>query len=119
MAVEPQSINQTHVELRPNQAGQMRAFIAGTRVRVQDIYVCAELHGKTPDEIVAALPHLTLAQVHGALAYYFDHREEILKECQQEEQFAAKKEAEQGPTRFSRLRDQLLKDRNGNDPLSS
>jgi hypothetical protein len=25
----------------------------------------------TPDEIAAAYPHLTLAQVHAALAYYF------------------------------------------------
>jgi hypothetical protein len=33
----------THIELRPNREGQPRAFIAGTRVRVQDIYAQAEI----------------------------------------------------------------------------
>jgi uncharacterized protein (DUF433 family) len=40
------------IELRPNRSGQSRAYIAGTRVRVQDIYAMAELQGQSPDEIV-------------------------------------------------------------------
>ena len=50
------------IELRPNRSGQPRAYVTGTRVRVQDIYGLSQLQGKTPDEIVAALPHITLAQ---------------------------------------------------------
>src|SRR5438034_3956404 len=76
-----------HVEVRPNREGQPRAFIAGTRVRVQDIYALAEVQGKDPGEIVQALPHLTLAQVHAALSYYFDHREAILQEIREDEKF--------------------------------
>jgi len=76
-----------HIELRQNRSGQQRAYIAGTRVRVQDIYAMAELQGLAPDEIVAALPHLTLGQVHAALAYYFDHREAILDEVRQDQEF--------------------------------
>ena len=86
-----------HIEFRKNRAGQDRAFIAGTRVRVQDIYVDSEVSGKSPEEIVAALPHLTLAQVHAALAYYFDHREEILDELRQDEQFVAVMKERTGP----------------------
>lgn len=37
----------------------------------------SEVQGLSPDQIVDALPHLTLAQVHAALSYYFDHRSEI------------------------------------------
>ena len=48
------------IELRPNRSGQQRAYIAGTRVRVQDIYALAEVQGRSPDEIVEALPHLSL-----------------------------------------------------------
>jgi len=48
----------------------------------------AELQGASPDEIVRALPHLTLAQVHAALAYYFDHREAILAEMREDQEFA-------------------------------
>ena len=86
-----------HIEFRKNRAGQDRAFIAGTRVRVQDIYVDSEVLGKSPEEIVAALPHLTLAQVHAALAYYFDHRQEILDELRQDEQFVAAMKERTGP----------------------
>jgi len=78
------------IELRPNRSGQQRAYIAGTRVRVQDIYALAEVQGKSPDEIVEALPHLTLAQIHGALAYYFDHRESILQELREDRDTAAR-----------------------------
>jgi uncharacterized protein (DUF433 family) len=85
------------VELRPNRSGQLRAFISGTRVRVQDIYALSELQGKTPDEIVAALPHLTLFQIHSALAYYSQHRDEILQEIREDDDFAAATRAKLGP----------------------
>jgi uncharacterized protein (DUF433 family) len=84
------------IELRPNRSGQPRAYIAGTRVRVQDIYAMAELQGKTPDEIVTALPHLSLFQVHSALAYYFQHRNEILHEIHEDDDFVAAMKAKFG-----------------------
>lgn len=78
----------THIEIRPNRDGHPRAFIAGTRVRVQDISALAELQGRSPDEIAHALPHLTLGQVYAALSYYFDHREAIVQEMREDQQFA-------------------------------
>jgi uncharacterized protein (DUF433 family) len=77
-------MGQTHIELRKNRDGADRAFIAGTRVRVQDVYALSEIQGKTPDEVVEALPHLTLAQVHAALSYYFDHRDDIVREMRED-----------------------------------
>src|SRR4029079_4779323 len=85
------------IELSPNRSGQPRAYIAGTRVRVQDVYALSELQGKTPDEIVAALPHLTLYQVHSALAHYFQHRDEILQEIREDDDFVAAMQAKLGP----------------------
>jgi uncharacterized protein (DUF433 family) len=85
------------IELRPNRSGQLRAYIAGTRVRVQDIYGLSELQGKTPDEIVAALPHLNLFQVHSALAHYFQHRDEILQEIRDDDEFVAAMRGKMGP----------------------
>jgi uncharacterized protein (DUF433 family) len=73
-----------HIELRENRSGERRAYIAGTRTRVQDIYALAEIQGRTPDEIVTALPHLSLGQVHAALSYYFDHRDQILSEVHED-----------------------------------
>jgi uncharacterized protein (DUF433 family) len=61
-----------------------RARIAGHRVRVLDIVTWQEHEGLTPDEIVSNLPSITLAEVHVALAYYFDHLEEIQAEMREE-----------------------------------
>src|SRR5205807_695445 len=52
--------------------------IDGHRIRVQDIAIDYEQLGMSPDEICDAYPALTLAKVHAALAYFYDHREEIL-----------------------------------------
>ncbi len=57
-----------------------KACIAGHRVRVLDIVVWHEHQGMTPDEIVSHVPTITLADVHAALAFYFDHIEEIQQE---------------------------------------
>ena len=53
-----------------------RPKIAGTGVTVSRIAGYYRL-GMTPDEVPLEYPHLTLAQVHAALAYYHANREEI------------------------------------------
>ena len=52
--------------------------IDSTRIRVSDI-VARQREGRSPAEIASDLcyPHLSLAQVYSALAYYEDHRDEI------------------------------------------
>jgi uncharacterized protein (DUF433 family) len=86
-----------HIEQRNNRDGQPRAFIAGTRVRVQDIYAQSEVHGKTPEQIVVVFPHLSMAQVHAALSYYFDNREAILDEIRQDKEFVTLMKTRTGP----------------------
>jgi uncharacterized protein (DUF433 family) len=76
----------THIELRPGVLGR-RAFIAGHRVRVQDIVLWNE-EGLTPDEIVSRIPTISLADVHAALAYYYDHREEVDRQIRDDDAFA-------------------------------
>ena len=53
-----------------------RPRIAGTGVTVQRIVGWYKL-GLSPEEIAEELGHLTLAQVHAALAYYHANRKEI------------------------------------------
>ena len=53
-----------------------RPSIAGTGVTVQRIVGWYKL-GLSPEEIADEVGHLTLAQVHAALAYYHANREEI------------------------------------------
>src|SRR5262249_7408804 len=51
--------------------------IAGTRIKVDQVVVWHERMGMTPAKVVAKWPHLTLGDVHAALAYYHDRRAEI------------------------------------------
>jgi uncharacterized protein (DUF433 family) len=71
-----------HIEMRPSAIHGEKACVVGTRISVEDVYVWHELMGKTPDQIVAEYPFLSLAQVHSALAYYYDHAEEIREQSQ-------------------------------------
>src|SRR5436305_3190193 len=77
-------VSMNHIEKKPGVCGG-KACVAGTRIRVQDIYVWHELKGQSPDEIVTNFPQLTLADVHAALAYYWDHNQEIQHEIAQAE----------------------------------
>jgi len=63
-----------------------RPTIAGTRIKVSQIVLEYEHLGWTPDEIARAHPHLTLSQIHAALAYYYDHPEEINEEMKESEE---------------------------------
>ena len=63
-----------------------KPIIAGTRIRVQDIIIEYNQMELTPDKIVQAHPHLTLAQVHDALSYYYNYAEEILSDIRKSEQ---------------------------------
>lgn len=65
-----------------------KACIAGTRIRVMDIVIWYEYQGKTPDEIVSHYPTITLSDVHQALAYYYDHLDEIREEMRREDEVA-------------------------------
>ncbi len=60
-----------------------RPRIAGTGVSVRRIAGWYKL-GLTPEEIAAEIPHLSLAQVHGALAYYHANRDAMDAEMEQE-----------------------------------
>lgn len=76
-----------HISKTPGICGG-RACIAGHRIRVTDIVVWHEIRGMSPDQIVDMFPGITLADVHAALAYYFDHREEIEDEFRKQDQLA-------------------------------
>jgi uncharacterized protein (DUF433 family) len=62
-----------------------KAIIAGTRIKVSQIALEYERLGWTPDQIVDAHPHLTLAQVHDALSYYYENQAGIDAELMAEE----------------------------------
>jgi uncharacterized protein (DUF433 family) len=54
-----------------------RAWIDDTNVKVVEIVRDWLAHGSSPEEMCLQFPHLSLAQVHAALAYYYDHRQQF------------------------------------------
>lgn len=70
-----QLVEHPYIEKNPAVCGG-EPVIRGTRITVRLIVGFMKM-GKTVDEIVALYPHLSHAQVHDALSYYYDHREEI------------------------------------------
>lgn len=60
-----------------------RIRIEGTRVTVLQIVTFYQ-QGLTPEEIADQYPHVNLAQIYAALAYYHANRDEIDRELQAE-----------------------------------
>src|ERR1035441_9892456 len=54
-----------------------RAWIDDCNVKVIEVVLDYLATGSTPDEIHVQYPHLSLAQIHAALAFYYDNREEF------------------------------------------
>jgi uncharacterized protein (DUF433 family) len=65
-----------------------RPKIASTGVTVMRVAAWYKM-GLTPEEIATQYGHLSLAQVHAALAYYHANPEEIEADLAQEEAFVA------------------------------
>jgi len=52
-------------------------YLAGTQTKVVEIVLDRLAHHWDADEIHRQHPHLSLAQIYSALAYYYDHQAEI------------------------------------------
>jgi uncharacterized protein (DUF433 family) len=69
------SVAHPYVECRPGVQGG-RPVIKGSRFPISSI-VQNHHRGLSVEDILHEFPHLTPAQVHDALSYYYDHRAEI------------------------------------------
>lgn len=84
-------------------------IIAGTRMKVVELVTSVKAYGWSPEELGFQYPHLTMSQIHSALAYYWDHKEEIETEIEQRFQEAEKLRLEAGESPFAaRMRSQGL-----------
>jgi uncharacterized protein (DUF433 family) len=64
----PGSSGYAHIVKRPGYCGG-KAAIEKARIRVNNIASLLK-QGKAPEQMIETYPHLTMAQVHGALVYY-------------------------------------------------
>jgi uncharacterized protein (DUF433 family) len=78
---------------------QGRPLIEGTRTKVIMV-VMDKMNGMTPEEIHEAYPDLSLAQIHAALVYYYDHKAELDAEIARQSQEYEQLRAAAGESRF-------------------
>lgn len=71
----PEKTLDQHIQITPGISGG-KPRIAGHRITVQQIVIWHDRIGRSADEIATEYD-LELSDVYAALAYYFDHREEI------------------------------------------
>jgi uncharacterized protein (DUF433 family) len=90
-----------YIGVRPGYCGG-EPHILGHRIKVRHVAVWHEQMGMTPTEI-AATYGLTLAQVHAALAYYYDHKEPIQAAIEDERRFVEELKAKSSPSKLQRL----------------
>ncbi|MGH7127789.1 MAG: DUF433 domain-containing protein [Planctomycetaceae bacterium] len=76
------TVTTAHIEL--DERG--RPWIAGTRVKVIEVALDHIADGFSPAEIHFQHPHLSMAQIHAALSYYYDYKAELDAEIERQSQ---------------------------------
>ncbi len=86
MAVEPDQPPTEHPHVFRNaEVCGGKPVIGGTRIKVAQIALEYDHLGWAPDQILQAHPHLTLAQIHDALSFYYEHAEDIRADLRSDE----------------------------------
>lgn len=67
-----------HIEI----AADGTATILGTKTKVVEVALDRLAYHWDADEIKRQHPHLTLGEIHSALAWYYDHQEDMDREIQ-------------------------------------
>ena len=62
-------------------------IISGTNMKVIELVLERTAHGWSPEELHFQHPYLTLGQIHSALAYYWDHQEELDRDIERRLEF--------------------------------
>jgi uncharacterized protein (DUF433 family) len=70
-------MTETAIQTRLHRDDQGNVWIEGANTKVVQIAIDKYAHGWEAEEIQAQHPHLSLAQIHAALSYYYDHQAEV------------------------------------------
>ena len=73
-------------------------IIAGTTMKVIELVEGSSAYGWSPEELHFQYPYLTLGQIHSALAYYWDHKEELDRDMERRLQLVDEYRRAAGPS---------------------
>lgn len=75
-----EGVTYAHIEVDSNGV----AYVAGTRTKVLEVALDRIAHHWDAGEIHRQHPHLSLEQIHAALAYYFGHKDALGAEIEEQ-----------------------------------
>jgi uncharacterized protein (DUF433 family) len=98
MAEKPMTLTATEYKHIQLDEGNIPT-LAGTTMKVVELIIPIKAYGWTPENLHEQHPYLTMGQIHSALAYYWDHREELDADMAKRYQFTEKlrREAKESP----------------------
>ena len=73
-------------------------WVDDTNTKVREIVLDVLAYGWSPQEIQLNHPHLSLAQIHAALTYYYDHKTDLDREIAESETRIAELRKQAGPS---------------------
>jgi len=88
------STSYEHVQIDANGV----PIITGTTMKVVELVMAQLAHGWSPEELHFQHPDLTLGQIHSALAYYWDHQDELDADIRRRWQYAEESRQKAGPS---------------------
>ena len=74
-------------------------IIAETTMKVVELVTSIKAYGWSPEELHANYPHVSMSKIYSALAYYWDHKQDMDAEVERIDRWAeqARREAGESP----------------------
>ncbi len=73
-------------------------IVAGTTMKIVELVAERTAYGWSPEELHFQHPYLTLGQIYSALAYYWDHVEELDNDLERRLQYVEQMRQTAGPS---------------------
>ncbi|HMG73240.1 MAG TPA: DUF433 domain-containing protein [Pyrinomonadaceae bacterium] len=70
-------------------------WITGANTKVVEVVLDKMAHNSNPEEIHEQYPHLSLAQIHAALSYYYEHQAEVDADIERRDRYVENLRAQQ------------------------
>src|SRR5712672_4414159 len=70
-------------------------WISGANTKVVEVVLDKMAYGWSPEEMHRQHPHLSMAQIHSALAYYYEHQDEVDADIERRYQYVEEMRARQ------------------------
>lgn len=71
------------------------AWITGANTKVVEVVLDKIGYGWSPEEMHRQHPHLSMAQIHAALSYYYEHQAEVDADIERRDRFVEEMRAQQ------------------------